>query len=158
MAAFAKMKHLNITTEEQVLELVTKAYKSLLMKLNGNKYFFGRPTTLDAVVYAQLLYHKNSPMGKLIFGSTLNKFPALLKYVDGITAIHFDSSASLRDPATIPEIKLKRKKKKKATPEEQLFTHRRNIWLVTAATITMGFIASKSKSFTQVQDYVTKKE
>ena len=75
-----------------------KAYKSLLLKLSGKKYFFGRPTTLDAVVYAQLLYHKTSPMGRLIFGSTLSKYPALLKYVDGITTTHFNTSNSLRDP------------------------------------------------------------
>ena len=34
-----------------------KAYSSLARKLKDKKYFFGRPTSLDAKVYSHLLYH-----------------------------------------------------------------------------------------------------
>ena len=37
-------------------------------------------------------------MGKLMFETTLNKYPALIKYMDGISATHFDSASLLREP------------------------------------------------------------
>ena len=81
----------------QVTKLLDRAYKSLERKLRHKKYFFGRPTTLDAVAYAHLLLHRSSPVGALLYKDVLGKYPALSKYVDGISEAHFGPGAGLRD-------------------------------------------------------------
>jgi len=91
--------HRSALGDTQVLDLLAKVYNCLTKKLKGKKYFFGRPTRLDAAVYAHILYHKSSPVGELLFGSTLKNYPALSKYVDDISRAHFGpEAAALKDP------------------------------------------------------------
>ncbi|QDZ20054.1 metaxin [Chloropicon primus] len=145
--ALAKMKTMNVRSEEQVLDLLAKVYNCLTKKLKGKKYFFGRPTRLDAAVYAHILYHKSSPVGELLFGSTLKNYPALSKYVDDISRAHFGpEAAALKDPASIAGIRLKRRRKKKPQAEEdKVFKYRRNAWLGVTVSLTVTFLLSKSK-------------
>ena len=141
--AATKISALKIGSEEEMLKALEKGYNCLTRRLRSRKYFFGRPTSLDALAYAHLLYHKSSPVGKLLFENTLGKFPALRKYVDDVTAAHFGSSAALKDPDFVKGIKMKRKKTSKAkTAEEKVFVYRRNAWLGTTIGITLAYLGT----------------
>ncbi|WZN58786.1 metaxin [Chloropicon roscoffensis] len=134
--ALAKMKALGVTSEEQVTELLHRAYKSLERKLRHKKYFFGRPTTLDAVAYAHLLLHRSSPVGALLYKDVLGKYPALSKYVDGISEAHFGPGAGLRDPADVEGVKIKRRKRKSKGRQEKEEFKGAGVWITTTVTVT----------------------
>lgn len=88
------MKALAMDDEEQVKKVVEKVYSSLSSKLRGRKYFFGgRPSSLDVIAYSYLSCHRNSPAGQFHFGSILEKFPSLVKFVDEMAASHHFAGA-----------------------------------------------------------------
>ena len=120
----------------QVTDLLDRAYKSLERKLRHKKYFFGRPTTLDAVAYAHLLLHRSSPVGALLYKDVLGKYPALSKYVDGISEAHFGPGAGLRDPADVEGVKIKRRKRKSKGRQEKEEFKGAGVWITTTVTIT----------------------
>ena len=79
------------------------AYEALAAKLEhaGGVYLVrsDRPTSLDALCFAHLLFHKAAPGGSCVFGDLLARHDVLVAYVDRVAAQHFGAQTpNLKPP------------------------------------------------------------
>jgi metaxin len=87
----AVMQRLGITTEnaksrgDELLRKAGMAYQALSVRLQDQKLFFGdRPTSLDALVLAHLLFHLNVSFQVSNLREEISKYPNLVTYAQSL--------------------------------------------------------------------------
>lgn len=105
-------------------------------------YFFGdRPSSLDAKILAQVLYHRDSPLAPTCLKEELGKHAALLTYVQRLADEVFSTppppplpqGAGVGNGGPGPD------PADKAT-EDPEFVRQRNLWLLMAATVVGAYV------------------
>jgi metaxin len=115
----------------QVIADVEMVYSILNNRLEGRDYFVaGRPTTIDALLYAHLNYHRYAPVGEIDLRPVIGKYKAIATYLEFIRSNHFKGQ-----PKPPPVFQPTEEEKREAAAVREVKTQSWSEWFYGSSTV-----------------------
>lgn len=150
----AVLPHFHNADEDKLAEDAAAVYSALASQLTANgPYLLGsKPSSLDATVFAHLLFHRTAPVSARL-RAELNKHEVLTQYVQHIHTTVFsrpapappvdNPSPASRGDSSHSKAENKESSKgasKTRTAKEERFKRRGKQWLGIAAAVVIGYV------------------